>query len=144
MQFNELVKKAPLRTARADFRGLFGLDIVVTPNNEISDAIREATKQTLNTTTGQYESELDQEKLRVFLISRVVGFSGLTLRKAMTLCGRDLPEDMAERGNEPLPWDNETVGTLLAMVVGLQTWLFGQLRTLGAEAARREEAALGN
>jgi len=144
MDFNELVKKAPLRTIRADFRDLFGLEIVVTPNNEIADAIRGATKETLNTSTGQYDSEIDQEKLRAYLVSRVVAFHNLPLRKALTLCGRSLPEDLAEKGNDPLSCEKETVSTLLKMVVGLQTWLLGQLRTLGAEAARREEAALGN
>lgn len=144
MHFNELVKKAPLRTARADFRDLFGLEIIVTPNNEIAAAISNATKSALNTTTGQYESEIDQDKLRAYLVTRVAGFHGLTLRKAMTLCGRALPDDMADKDKDQLPCEPETVATLLQLVVGLQIWLFGQLRTLGAEAARREAAALGN
>jgi len=144
MDFNALIKTAPLRTARADFRGLFGLEIVITPNNEIADAIKRSTREVLDTATGQYWAEIDQDKLRDYLVTRVTGYHNLTLRKAMTLCGRVLPDEMADRAGDPLGCDRETTTTLLAMVVGLQTWLLGQLKTLGAEAARLEAAALGN
>ncbi|MFZ5760945.1 MAG: hypothetical protein ACOY32_15115 [Thermodesulfobacteriota bacterium] len=144
MNFNEILKSAPLRTARADFRGLFGLEVVITPNHEIAAAIKGATKEVLDTASGKYMSEIDQDRLRDYLVTRVVGFHGLTLRTAMTLCGRDLPEELAARGSEPLGCDRDTAATLLQMVVGLQTWLLGQLKTLGAEAARREAESLKN
>lgn len=144
MNFNEILKTAPLRTARADFRGLFALEVVITPNNEIAAAIKGSTKEVLDTATGQYMSELDQDRLRDFLATRVVGLPGLTLRTAMTLCGRSLPAEMAAKGDEPLGCDRDTAATLLQMVVGLQTWLLGQLKTLGAEAARLEKAGQEN
>ena len=144
MNFSELVKTAPLRTAEVDFKGLFKAELYITPNDEIVNAIAGAKTEKLNTTTNQYETEVDSGKLSDFLASRVAGFKGLTLRKALTLCGRSLTEDLLDKADDPLPYEKETVETLMTLVVGFQSWTLDQLKVLGVEEAKREAAAQGN
>ena len=144
MNFTELVHKAPVRTMVANFKGLFDVELIITPNNEIRTGVEGAVRDVLNTTTGKYEAEEDSQKMREFIASKVAGFKGLSLGKAMTLCGRELPEEMQGKATEPLVCEKETVETLLLMVVGLDRWCMQQLVVSGAEAARREAKAQGN
>lgn len=143
-KFNDLLKEAPIRTTSASFQGLFDLELIVTSRAEMEQASMAATTETLDRATGKYEKRVDDAKLRAYLATRVAGFRGLSLKKAMTLCGRDLPAELQERAKDPLSCEPETVDTLLDLVVGLQVWLLGQMRTIAIDAARRDEASQEN
>lgn len=142
--FSELIKAAPIRTAMASFNGLFQCELVVTSRDELEAANEAARTETLNRKSGQYEKRLDEVRFRAWLATRVAGFSGLTLKKALTLCGRAVPEEMAARGGEALACKPDTVETLLNMVVGFQVWLISELGTIAAIAARADEDSLEN
>lgn len=142
--FVALLKSAPIRTTISSFQGLFDLELVITSRDEMENATLAARTEILNPQSGLYDKKLDEDKFRGYLATRVAGFRGLTLRKAMTLCGHDLPDELKDRANEPLPRDQETVDTLLNKVTGLQAWLLGELRTIAITAARRDEASQEN
>lgn len=142
--FAALLKSAPIRTTISSFQGLFDLELIVTSRDEMETATNAARTEVLNTQTGLYDKKLDDDKLRAYLATRVAGFRGLSLKKAMTLCGHDLPDELKTRANEPLTRDQETVDTLLNKVVGLQPWLLGEMRTIAITAARRDEASQEN
>lgn len=142
--FTALLKTAPIRTAVVSFQGLFDVELIVTSRDEMDAATAAARTEVLNTQTGNYDKKLDEDKFRSWLATRIAGFKNLTLKKAMTLCGHDLPQELTARAKEPLTRDQETVETLLDKVTGFQPWLLNELRTIAITAARRDEQALEN
>jgi len=144
MNLNDVLAQAPRRTSTESFKGLFEVETLLTTNEEIKAALKAAAAEKLNPQTGGYETEIDQDRLRAWLKSRVAGFNGLTLRRALTLCCRSVPDEHLDGADAPLAYSAETVDTLLRLVVGLQTWLMGQLSTAAESVARREADAAKN
>ena len=144
LNFNDLLKASPIRTAFSTFRGLFGLELIVTSRDELEAANLAAQTQVLNRDSGAFEKQFDDEKFRAWLATRVASFKDLTIKQALTLCGRALPADLTPRANDPLTCEPETVSTLLNKVVGLQQWLINELGTIAIEAARQDRASQEN
>lgn len=144
MNLSELIKKAPTKHATESFKGLFEVDFLIAGNQEIKEAIESSMVEVMNKKTGAYGSDIDAEQLRDFLVSKVAGFKGLTLQMAMTLCSKEMPSELEGKAKVEIQADKATVETLMINVVGFQAWALSQLKTLGAEQARREAAAAKN
>ena len=77
IDFNQVVAEAPEKTALEDFQGLFKAEIIITPRDEVRGKIKEATREVTDSATGQTKNKLDDAKLRRYLATRIVSFSGL-------------------------------------------------------------------
>lgn len=141
MNFAKLVQDAPEKTVTVSYRELFDTEILITSNKEIRDALAAADEKPTQPKDGEKSR---QDVLDEFLASKVKGLKGLTLKKAMTLCGRELPKEAKAKAKEPLTAERETVLTLINLVVGYSHWLMNQVRESGQIAARREEELTKN